>query len=219
MNDKRGDNPRPVEGNFISNLLLPLSSSPFLPLNSLCFPPFLSAMLAAIIIASALTCGASQPPINAYYIEADPSNPGDSFAAQYLSTWVASAAGVNPLPIVPPGNSPAGAPILGVGFAAASLLDPTPPAGGWSTLGAEGHLLQTGLGSKSSDTAVTGAPGAPRGTLYAAYALVEKLGVRFWAPNVTSLPGTNVTTLPDLNLTYVPPLEVRISPACSASYG
>lgn len=73
----------------------------------------------------------------------------------------------------------------------------------------EGHVIAGGLGSSGYSIAATGADGAPRGTLYAAIALLEALGVRFWAPNATSLllpPGADA---PPLNATYVPPLEYR----------
>ena len=59
---------------------------------------------------------------------------------------------------------------------------------GWAALGAEGHALATGLGAAGADAVGTGRDGAPRGTLYAAAAFAEALGVRFWAPNATSLP-------------------------------
>jgi hypothetical protein len=149
------------------------------------------------------------PPLTSYVIEADQTVVGDTEAASFLSIWVAAAAGISPLSIVAPGTAPIGTPVIGVGYAAASLLAPTPPTGGWVTLGAEGHLIETGLGASGASAAVSGAPGAPRGTLYAAYALVEALGVRFWAPNVTDLPAVHISELPTLNLTFIPPLEYR----------
>ena len=172
---------------------------------------------AAAYPASAAGTSAAAPPLSSYYVEADNSNAGGSSyvaeAAAYVARWVAAAAGLPaPLPIAAPGASPAGAPVIAVGFVAAARLAPTPPPnGGWEALGAEGYALQTGLGSDGASAVASGADGAPRGTLYAAYALVEALGVRLWAPpNASSLPATPATALPALGaVVYVPRLEYR----------
>jgi hypothetical protein len=54
------------------------------------------------------------------------------------------------------------------------------------------------------------AGGKPRGTLYGAYTLLEeKLGVRWFTPEVEFVPQTNRLVLPALNETQVPALEHR----------
>jgi len=71
-------------------------------------------------------------------------------------------------------------------------------------LGAEGFLLRT-----DHDRLLI-AGGKPRGTLYGVYTLLEeKLGVRWFTPEVEFAARTNRLMLPQLNETYAPPLEYR----------
>jgi len=49
----------------------------------------------------------------------------------------------------------------------------------------------------------------PRGTLYGTYALLEKLGVRWFAPEVEVVPRRKRVTLPALNETQTPAFEYR----------
>jgi hypothetical protein len=52
--------------------------------------------------------------------------------------------------------------------------------------------------------------GKPRGTLYGVYALLEeKLGVRWFTPEIEVVPRTNRLALPPINETQVPALEYR----------
>ena len=58
-----------------------------------------------------------------------------------------------------------------------------------------GHLLLIG--------------GSPRGTLYAVYELLERLGVRWWTARDETVPARTSVTVPHLNLRYEPPLIYR----------
>jgi hypothetical protein len=172
----------------------------------------LSAFAALVTVAAVPQ---ALPLLSSYVIEADTTdaNAYVSAAAQIVAQYVAAAAtgSVNaaPLPIFQPGGAPADAPVIAVGFKASARLSPSVPPGGWTSLGLEGHLLVSGLGSGGFSVVATGNDGAPRGTLYAAIALIEALGVHFWAPGALSLPAAPVTTMPVLSQVYMPPLEYR----------
>ena len=71
-------------------------------------------------------------------------------------------------------------------------------------LGTDGFLLRT----DHKRLIITG--GKPRGTLFGVYALLEeKLGVRWFTPELEVVPQTNRLVLPTLNETQVPALEYR----------
>ncbi len=71
-------------------------------------------------------------------------------------------------------------------------------------LGPEGFALRT-LRNK-----LIIAGGRPRGTLYGVYTLLEeKLGVRWFTPELEAVPKTNRLVVADLNETHVPSLEYR----------
>jgi hypothetical protein len=175
-------------------------------MHACCFLLFSFAFLAA---------SAGPPPLSSYAVEADVGDAAASvgaaaaLVARFVALAAAGGAAAPPLPVYAPGGAPAGTPVIAVGFKAASRLSPPPPPGGWASLGAEGHALASGLGAGGACAAATGADGAPRGTLYAAIALLEALGCRFWAPNATSFPAAPVAALPPLGAVFVPPLEYR----------
>eukprot|EP00041_Stephanoeca_diplocostata_P042274 m.10550 g.10550 ORF g.10550 m.10550 type:complete len:605 (-) comp7608_c0_seq1:319-2133(-) len=81
------------------------------------------------------------------------------------------------------------------------------------SLGLEGYIATnngTSAGVQKNAYAITGKPGAPRGTLYGAYAFLSELGVRFYNPNVTQLPPSPAGgILPSVDLTKIPSLEYR----------
>jgi len=71
-------------------------------------------------------------------------------------------------------------------------------------LGAEGFVLRT------DHKRLIIAGGQPRGTLYGVYTLLEeRLGVRWFTPDVEFVPGTDRLQLPALNESRVPALEYR----------
>lgn len=74
----------------------------------------------------------------------------------------------------------------------------------FTKLGADGFVLRT------QGSCVLIAGGRPRGTLYGVYALlVEKLGVRWFAPDCEVVPTLSRLTLPAINETQIPSLEYR----------
>jgi hypothetical protein len=71
-------------------------------------------------------------------------------------------------------------------------------------LGPEGFTLRT-----DRNNLIIGG-GRPRGTLYGVYTMLEeKMGVRWFAPELEVVPQTNRITLPSLNETRVPALQYR----------
>jgi hypothetical protein len=63
--------------------------------------------------------------------------------------------------------------------------------------------------ASGASLALSGGPGAPRGTLYAVNEFLEALGVQFLAANVTVLPAVLPKSMPSLRPRYVPQLEYR----------
>ncbi len=70
-------------------------------------------------------------------------------------------------------------------------------------LGKEGFVLKT------VDNAVIVAGGEQRGTMYACFELLEKLGVRWWAVGATDVPRKETVTLPALDERIIPKIEYR----------
>ncbi|HWQ91102.1 MAG TPA: DUF4838 domain-containing protein, partial [Clostridia bacterium] len=74
----------------------------------------------------------------------------------------------------------------------------------WERLGTDGYVIQ------ESGRRLYIAGGKPRGTLNGVYALLEeKLGVRWFTPELEMVPRTNRLVLPALRETFVPVLEYR----------
>lgn len=96
-------------------------------------------------------------------------------------------------------------PQLAVGYGAARLVGVH--AASMTGLGREGYVLQPMRSGTS--LALSGGPGAPRGTLYAVNEFLEALGVQFLAANVTVLPSALPTRMPTLRPRYIPQLEYR----------
>jgi hypothetical protein len=70
-------------------------------------------------------------------------------------------------------------------------------------LGTDGFILKT-VGQS-----VLVAGGEKRGTLYAAYELLERLGCRWWTVTATHIPRNNTLIAPPLDLRQIPKLEYR----------
>lgn len=98
---------------------------------------------------------------------------------------------------------------IAVGWGAATKLGvPAQLLGG---LGREGYLAssQPSDGVPAGSVALSGGPGAPRGTLYAVNAFMEAIGVTFLAQDTTLLPAS-LPPLPALNTSsFVPRMEYR----------
>lgn len=126
--------------------------------------------------------------------------PSERYAAEELQRYLEKIAGAR-LPIVSDAGRPASREILLGDNAHLRKL-------GWEIgtdkLGAEGFILRT-----DGDRLII-AGGKPRGTLYGVYTLLEeKLGVRWFTPELEVVPQTNRLALPALNETRVPALQYR----------
>jgi len=77
------------------------------------------------------------------------------------------------------------------------------PSTARTKLAGEQYVLKTRRGN------LLAMGGTGRGTLYAVYDLLERLGVRWWTPEDESVPSRNVLELPDLNVRTDPPLIYR----------
>lgn len=131
-----------------------------------------------------------------------PSNPiaSERYAAEEVQRYLERISGVR-LEIVPDSVKPGEADILLGDNAHVRALKGVPkPAG----LGEDGFVLKT-VGSK---LVVFG--GRPRGTLNGVYSLLEeRLGVRWFTPELEVVPQTNRIRIPKLDQTVIPVLENR----------
>ncbi len=93
---------------------------------------------------------------------------------------------------------------LAVGPGASRALGLPPKA--LQNLGLEGFVWRT----LKHGLALSGAPDAPRGTLYAVMTFLDEiLGCRWWTPTAAQIPHQPNLTLPLLNRTVHPPFEYR----------
>ena len=126
--------------------------------------------------------------------------PSERYAAQELQQYLEKMSGAR-LSIVPE-DQPATAHeiLLGTSERLKRLgLQPDLQA-----LGQEGFVLRT------ADQRLIIAGGRPRGTLYGVYTLLEdKLGVRWFTPELEVVPQTNRLVLPQFNETHTPALQYR----------
>lgn len=96
------------------------------------------------------------------------------------------------------------APVIAVGPAAALTVSPDLDLS-IDSLGQEGIVVST----KDANWVLTGAVGASRGTLYAVYTFLDRLGVRWWSPTETHVPQLASLEVPKLDIRYVPAVEYR----------
>jgi hypothetical protein len=126
--------------------------------------------------------------------------PSERHAAEELQSYLQRMTGAN-LPIVSDSERPQDQEIL-LGDNAHSRNLGTPV--GFAQLGPDGFTLRT------DRTRVVIAGGGPRGTLNGVYTLLEeKLGVRWFTPELELVPKANRLVLGELNETQVPALEQR----------
>jgi hypothetical protein len=131
---------------------------------------------------------------------ADDASPAEKHAADELAAYlqqitgatferVAPAAAKGPAILVGPG--------AGKDYAAELKL---------GDLGSDGIVIA----SRGEHLIVSGAPGAPRGTLYAVYTLLEDAaGVRWWMPDATDVPKNPSLSIPPQHVRHIPRLEYR----------
>ncbi len=126
--------------------------------------------------------------------------PSERYAATELQSYLEKISGAK-LPIVTDDVRPGSREILLGDNAHLRKLGSKVDFAG---LGTDGFVLRT-----AGDRLII-AGGKPRGTLYGVYELLEqKLGVRWFTPEVESVPRTNHILLPALDQTNVPALEYR----------
>lgn len=153
-----------------------------------------------------LALGASGPRIvndgtSAYQIVISPQAiPSEIYAANELQSYIQKISGVK-LPVLSDRNRSA-RPAIVVGHS--FRLENLGPSFDMAELGTDGFTLRT-----IGDTVVI-LGGRPRGTLNGVYAfLEEKLGVRWFTPEVEVVPRTNSIWLPQLQETKLPQIENR----------
>ncbi len=126
--------------------------------------------------------------------------PSERYAAEELQRYLERMSGVK-LPIVTDAEKSASREIV-IGDNAhlgrqRARID-------FAKLGSDGFVLRT------DGNRLFIAGGKPRGTLYGVYALLEeKLGVRWFTPEVETVPTLQRVRLPKLDETQIPPLEYR----------
>lgn len=126
--------------------------------------------------------------------------PAEQTAARELQEHLKQISGVT-LPIKSETEVPEkAAQILVGGGPRASWLVEQPNI---KSLGADGFFIT------ASGKRIILAGGRPRGTLYAVYEFLEKLGCRFWAPGESTIPKQTTLKVPDSSATYITPFPYR----------
>jgi len=126
--------------------------------------------------------------------------PAERYAAEELQRYFQRITGAR-LPIVTDGEQRTADEIV---LGAASVPDDAGRPNAVDQLGPDGFTLRT-----AGDRLVIAGAG-PRGTLYGVYALLEeKLGVRWFTPEVEVVPRLDRVALEDLSETQIPAFEYR----------
>ncbi|MFI5380025.1 MAG: DUF4838 domain-containing protein [Tepidisphaerales bacterium] len=123
--------------------------------------------------------------------------PAELRAAEELRTTLGTITGVPFAEVNDAGDLPAGAIVVG------QTRHTPAPAGGGAQLGTDSFRVHT----VSGRVYLTG--GSPRGTMYAATSLLERMGVRYFTPRVTRIPKDPAATIPAINETQTPAFEYR----------
>jgi hypothetical protein len=126
-------------------------------------------------------------------------SPSEKTAVKELQKYVKQMSGAT-LEAVAPDKVPDGVFQIVLGNATVKSLYPDESLEG---LGTDGFIL------KSVDGALLIAGGEQRGTMYGAFDLLERLGVRWWSVAVTDVPDKQTLTLPPLDSRQVPIIEYR----------
>lgn len=123
----------------------------------------------------------------------------DRHAAKELRQYLSEITGAN-LAVREVEEAPPNSIVVGSGPLSRKLL----PKVSWTTLLPEQTLV------RSAGDSLVVAGGAPRGTLYAAYRLLQKeCGVRWWAPWATTVPKNPDLRFRDLDWSETPAFEYR----------
>jgi Domain of unknown function (DUF4838) len=134
---------------------------------------------------------------SSYSIFLSPSaSPSEHWAAEDLRRHLGTITGAV-LPIVIGDDRPLSDAVIAVGRSAVTdACGVDPPSGESSTLQTVGKTLIV-------------AGGRQRGTMYGVYALLEKLGCRWFTPDIAAIPRTASLPLPDLAEHHSPAFEYR----------
>lgn len=133
-------------------------------------------------------------------------------AAKELAAYLQRLTGAE-FAVVTPADA-AGRSMIAVGPGAAKAIAPEMDLAkdGDKGLGEDGIVLKTA----PPHVVLTGAEGAKRGTLYAVYEFLERVGgVRWWTPTEESVPSKPDLSVPALETRYTPPFLYRET-ACGA---
>ena len=136
----------------------------------------------------------------AVVVSATASEP-EKHAAEELSTYLSQIVG-DSVPVV--GSSPGGS-TVSIWVGQSGDVEHLCPDIDWRRLGSETLVL------RSVHDGFVVAGGRPRGTLYAAYRLLDRLGVRWWTPWATDVPRNPNLSLPRISMVDSPKLEYRSS--------
>jgi len=118
-----------------------------------------------------------------------------------LQKYFQAMSGAEAIGVITPDKAGAGTePRIVVGNKTIRKLYPDIPL---DDLGTDGFILKT------TGNSLLVAGGEKRGTLYAAFELLETLGCRWWAVGATHIPRKDTLTIPPLNLRQIPRLEYR----------
>ena len=173
---------------------------------------------ADLIVSQRLRVGLTPP--SPFMLAVDSSaTSAEQHAAERLAHWLGRAARPGngaPPPVVPAAQCKAAgasgtALCIGVGPGAAIALGL--PAASLGGLGTDGVLASSRAAGLTKGCAVaSGSPRAARGTIYAAFRLLEALGYRFWAPDATQVPRAaeaSAAFRAGFDVTFRPKLEWR----------
>ena len=125
----------------------------------------------------------------------------EKYAAAELAKWLGEMTGASIAVAEASGDTPEHAIFVGRNPAADRFF----PGIQWDSLGMEQSLVKT----NGTRTLVAG--GRPRGTLYAAYRLLSRLGCRWWTLWAQTIPTKRDLTLPKFDLNEQPAFESRDS--------
>ena len=126
-------------------------------------------------------------------------SPSERHAAEELQKFVQEISGAR-LPIVSDADKPGGSLVL-VGNS--TLVEPLAAKIAFEKLGAEGFVLRTA----GNRLLIVG--GRQRGTLYGVYAFLEKLGCRWYTPDLSVIPKKSTLVVEPLDEIQKPAFEYR----------
>jgi hypothetical protein len=164
-------------------------------------------MIASLAVLALPILAASQVPIArrgqavATIVVSPSASEPEKHAAEELHAYLSRIAGAD----IPLRNADAGTkgPVVWVGQS--ERVKSLCPDIDWAHVGEEELVL------RSVEGGFVVAGGVPRGTLYAAYKLLDRLGVRWWTIWATDVPSNPNLSLPSMSLREKPKLEYRSS--------